>query len=108
MNQFKSAPLSASSRNPASQLLVTLFPQLDMPPTEIVDDTAAFQKLVEKLTFYQNIIHANQPFLTTRARTIQEEIAAMSIPTTGHKQDQMKNLENMEAFCREEPNSIDE
>jgi len=33
-----------------------------MPP-ETIDDTAAFNELVEKITFYQDIIQRNQPYL---------------------------------------------
>ena len=77
------------------------------------DDTAAFNELVEKMTFYNDIVHINQPFLRenfARAQKIHDELSLSvgNLPLPGTRDDQKENLKNVEAFCSKEPQDLDE
>ena len=84
-------------------------------PCKLVDDAAAFNELVDKLTLY-DIVHTNQPFLRgnlARAQEIHDELSASlfssaNTPLPRTKQDQKENLKNIEAFCVKEPKGLDE
>jgi hypothetical protein len=76
---------------------------------------AAFDKLVEKMSFYQDIVHTNQPFLQknpARAQEIHDELEASPMNAANAplrtKEEQKENLPNVEAFCIKEPKSLDE
>jgi hypothetical protein len=81
-----------------------------------LDDTVAFNKLVEKMTLYHDIVHTNQPFLQAnpaRAQEIHDELEASPLsatktPLPRTKEEQKENLQNAEAFCIKEPKSLDE
>jgi hypothetical protein len=81
---------------------------------EVVDDAAAFNKLVDNLTFYSDIVHTNGPSVMgnlSRAQEIRDEISAspMNIENnTVPRLDQKENFKNIETYCSKEPESIDE
>jgi hypothetical protein len=84
--------------------------------SRVVDDAAAFNELVEKMTFYNDIVHTNQPSLRgnpARAQEIHDELSASLLSSANNplprtKQDQKENLKNVEAFCIKEPKGLDE
>ncbi|KIL54136.1 hypothetical protein M378DRAFT_174426 [Amanita muscaria Koide BX008] len=89
----------------------TVIGSLQAMPRKVADDAAAFNEFVEKMTFYNDIVHTNQPFLQrnlARAQEIHDELSASSLssantPLPRTKQDQKENLKNIEAFCIKEP-----
>ena len=82
-------------------------------PCDIVDDAAAFDELVEKMIFYNDIVHTNQPFLRanpTRTQEIHDELSLTigNGPLPNTLQEQKENLKKVEALCTEEPKNLDE
>ncbi|KIL66691.1 hypothetical protein M378DRAFT_160712 [Amanita muscaria Koide BX008] len=94
----------------------TVIGSLQAMPRKVADDAAAFNEFVEKMTFYNDIVHTNQPFLQrnlARAQEIHDELSASSLssantPLPRTKQDRKENLKNIEAFCIKEPKGLDD